>query len=31
MPISREEAGTFFYVLEEDLRILFVDDDPILR
>jgi DNA-binding response OmpR family regulator len=31
MPISKEEAGTFFYVLEEDLRILFVDDDPILR
>ena len=31
MPISQEEAGTFFYVLEEDLRILFVDDDPILR
>lgn len=25
------EAGEFFYVLEDDLRILFVDDDPILR
>jgi len=25
------EAGGFFYVLEDDLRILFVDDDPILR
>lgn len=25
------EAGTFFYVLQDALRILYVDDDPILR
>lgn len=26
-----DDLGTFFYVLQEDLRILYVDDDPILR
>lgn len=26
-----EDLGTFFYVLQEDLRIMYVDDDPILR
>jgi DNA-binding response OmpR family regulator len=26
-----EGAGTFFYVLQDTLQILFVDDDPILR
>lgn len=25
------DGGTFFYVLQDSLRILFVDDDPILR
>ena len=28
---SYGEAGTFFYVLQDALRILYVDDDPILR
>ncbi len=28
---SNGEAGTFFYVLQDALRILYVDDDPILR
>lgn len=28
---SPTESATFFYVLQEDLRILYVDDDPILR
>lgn len=26
-----DDLGSFFYVLQEDLRILYVDDDPILR
>ena len=26
-----DETGTFFYVLQDALRILYVDDDPILR
>src|SRR4051794_23002024 len=26
-----QDAGTFFYVLEDDVRILFADDDPILQ
>jgi DNA-binding response OmpR family regulator len=30
MPVS-QDAGTFFYVLEDDVRILFADDDPILQ
>lgn len=28
---SKNESGTFFYVLQDALRILYVDDDPILR
>jgi DNA-binding response OmpR family regulator len=28
---SNGEAGTFFYVLQDALRVLYVDDDPILR
>ena len=28
---GREAVGDFFYVLDESARILFVDDDPILR
>jgi DNA-binding response OmpR family regulator len=31
MSQKTDEAGTFFYVLQDALRILFVDDDPILR
>jgi CheY-like chemotaxis protein len=31
MPVHPDEPGPFFYVQQEDLRILFVDDDPILR
>src|SRR5690242_15461108 len=31
MAQDAESAGGFFYVLEDALRILFVDDDPILR
>jgi CheY-like chemotaxis protein len=31
MPVHPDEAEPFFYVRQEDLRILFVDDDPILR
>jgi len=26
-----DDLGAFFYVLQDDLRILYVDDDPILR
>ncbi|HEY9217410.1 MAG TPA: response regulator [Phenylobacterium sp.] len=28
---TQDDAGTFFYVLQDALRILYVDDDPILR
>ena len=31
MAVHPDEAGPFFYVLSETMRILFVDDDPILR
>lgn len=31
MAVSSENAGSFFFVLEDPVRILFVDDDPILR
>lgn len=31
MAQSAQTAETFFYVLDEKIRILFVDDDPILR
>ncbi len=31
MPVHPDQSGPFFYVLREPLRILFVDDDPILR
>jgi DNA-binding response OmpR family regulator len=31
MPATAAPAGQFFYVLEDRLDILFVDDDPILR
>jgi DNA-binding response OmpR family regulator len=31
MPAAAQIAETFFYVLDEKIRILFVDDDPILR
>jgi DNA-binding response OmpR family regulator len=31
MAVHPDDAGPFFYVLREDMRILFVDDDPILR
>jgi DNA-binding response OmpR family regulator len=31
MSVDPEHAGPFFYVLRESVRILFVDDDPILR
>ena len=31
MAVSSENAGNFFFVLEDPVRILFVDDDPILR
>jgi DNA-binding response OmpR family regulator len=28
---ATEASGTFFYVLKDELRLLYVDDDPILR
>ncbi len=31
MTVNSDESGTFFYVLQDALRILYVDDDPILR
>lgn len=31
MDRASEAAGDFFYVLKDDLRLLYVDDDPILR
>ncbi|HEY1750401.1 MAG TPA: response regulator [Caulobacteraceae bacterium] len=31
MSVHPDDAGPFFYVLREPMRILFVDDDPILR
>jgi len=31
MPVATQAADSFFYVLEEAVRILFVDDDPIMR
>lgn len=31
MAVNPDDAGPFFYVLREPMRILFVDDDPILR
>jgi len=31
MAAAPENAGSFFYVLQDSMRILFVDDDPILR
>jgi len=31
MSFARRKAGEFFYVVEEPLKLLFVDDDPILR
>ena len=31
MTVDSRGAGAFFYVLQERVRILFVDDDPILR
>ncbi len=31
MAVHPDEAGPFFYVLSDTMRILFVDDDPILR
>jgi DNA-binding response OmpR family regulator len=31
MPMNAEQPAPFFYVLQDELRILFVDDDPILR
>jgi len=31
MAVHPDDAGPFFYVLRESMRILFVDDDPILR
>lgn len=31
MSQNADDAGTFFYVLQDALRILYVDDDPILR
>jgi DNA-binding response OmpR family regulator len=31
MPPTPERSGAFFYVLQDPLKILFVDDDPILR
>ncbi|HEY3889774.1 MAG TPA: response regulator [Caulobacteraceae bacterium] len=31
MPASSEPAQPFFHVLQDELRVLFVDDDPILR
>ena len=31
MPASSEPSQPFFHVLQDELRVLFVDDDPILR
>jgi CheY-like chemotaxis protein len=31
MAATPHSAGSFYYVLQESMRILFVDDDPILR
>lgn len=31
MSVHPDHSGPFFYVLQEPVRILFVDDDPILR
>lgn len=31
MAVHPDDAGPFFYVLSDSMRILFVDDDPILR
>jgi CheY-like chemotaxis protein len=31
MSVHPDKAGRFFYVLQESVRLLFVDDDPILR
>src|ERR1700683_2159259 len=31
MSVNPDDAGPFFYVLQEAVRILYVDDDPILR
>jgi CheY-like chemotaxis protein len=31
MSVNPDDAGPFFYVLRESIRILYVDDDPILR
>jgi len=31
MSVNPDDAGPFFYVLREAMRILYVDDDPILR
>ena len=31
MSVHPDKAGSVFYVLQEQVRILFVDDDPILR
>ena len=31
MSVDPDTVGPFFYVLQESVRILFVDDDPILR
>lgn len=31
MSVNPDDAGPFFYVLREAVRILYVDDDPILR
>lgn len=31
MSVNPDNAGPFFYVLREAIRILYVDDDPILR
>jgi CheY-like chemotaxis protein len=31
MSVKPDDAGPFFYVLQEAVRILYVDDDPILR
>lgn len=31
MTATSDEGGTFFYVLQDAVRILYVDDDPILR
>jgi CheY-like chemotaxis protein len=31
MPVDPQDAESFFYVLDDAVRILFVDDDPIMR